>query len=129
MLAYIGLYWFNTGLFIDFPPLTVVNLFNCFILLRKIQYTFNGTMKVRSLNIREILATNVQKTLEVDIETTKAKARASVPIGTSTGKYEVKYLPTEDAVRKFMLIRRHFATEPLDSQEDADTLIHIIDKT
>jgi enolase len=57
------------------------------------------------------------------------KTRASVPIGTSTGKYEAKYLPTEDAVRKFMLIRRHFATEPLDSQEDVDTLIHIIDKT
>src|SRR3989304_4904963 len=86
-------------------------------------------MKVRSLNIREILATNGQKTLEVEIETTKAKARASVPVGTSTGKYEAKYLPTEDAVRKFMLIRRHFMTEPLDTQEDADTLIRIIDKT
>ncbi|HLC39803.1 MAG TPA: hypothetical protein VJJ76_02875 [archaeon] len=86
-------------------------------------------MKVRSLNIREILATNGQKTLEVEIETTKAKARASVPVGTSTGKYEAKYLPTEDAVRKFMLIRRHFATEPIDTQEDADTLIHIIDKS
>lgn len=86
-------------------------------------------MRVRRLDIREIIATNGQKTIEVDIETTKAKARASVPIGTSTGKYEAKYLPTEDAIRKFMLIRRHFVSEPLDSQEDADTLIHIIDKS
>jgi len=86
-------------------------------------------MRVRSLNIREILAVNAQKTLEVGIETTKVKARASVPIGTSTGKYEAKYLPTEDARRKFMLIRRHFASEPLESQKDVDDLIHIIDKT
>jgi len=86
-------------------------------------------MRVRRLDIRQILAVNGQRTLEVDIETLNVKARASVPIGTSTGKYEAKYLPTEDAVRKFMLIRRHFASEPLDSQEDADNLIHIIDKT
>ena len=86
-------------------------------------------MRVRKLGIREILAVNAQKTLEVDIETTKVKARASVPIGTSTGKYEAKYLPTEDAKRKFMIIRRHFVTEPLESQEDADSLIHLIDKT
>jgi len=86
-------------------------------------------MRVRRLDIREIIAVNGQKTIEIDIETLKAKARASVPIGTSRGKYEAKYLPTEDAVRKFMLIRRHFMTEPLDTQEDADTLIRIIDKT
>lgn len=86
-------------------------------------------MRVRRLDIREIIAANGQKTIEVDIETTKAKARASVPIGTSTGKYEARYLPTEEAMRKFMLIRRHFVSEPLDTQEDVDTLIHIIDKS
>ena len=86
-------------------------------------------MRVRRLDIRQILAVNGEKTLEVSVETLKAKAAASVPIGTSTGKYEAKYLPTDDAVRKFMLIRRHFASEPLDTQQDVDDLIHIIDKT
>lgn len=86
-------------------------------------------MRVRRLDIRQILAVNGERTLEIDVETLNAKARASVPIGTSTGKYEAKYLPTEDAVRKFMLVRRHFASEPLDSQEDVDDLIHIIDKS
>lgn len=86
-------------------------------------------MKPRSFKIREILATNSQKTIELELETFKGKVRSSVPIGTSKSKYEVKYLPTQDVIRKFHLIRRHFTSEELFDQKDVDILIRIIDKT
>lgn len=86
-------------------------------------------MIAKKLEIREIFATNSQKTIEVELETVKGKVRASVPIGTSRGKYEVKYLPVEEAINKFNLIRRHFTSEDFKDQQDVDELIRIIDKT
>jgi len=86
-------------------------------------------MIARKLEISEILATNSQKTIEVEIETVKGKVRASVPIGTSKGKYEVKYLPVDQAVNKFNLIRRHFTSENFKDQQEVDELIRMIDKT
>jgi enolase len=86
-------------------------------------------MKAKSISIREILATNVQKTIEVELETSKGTVRSSVPIGTSKGKYEVMSLPTEDVIRKFLLIRRHFITQEFSNQEEVDGLLRIIDKT
>ena len=58
-------------------------------------------MKVKDLKLREILATNAQKTIEVELETDKVRARASAPIGTSRSRYEVVYLPIEELKRKF----------------------------
>lgn len=86
-------------------------------------------MIVRRFDIREIFATNSQKTIEVELETAKGIVRASVPIGTSRGKYEVKYLPVESAINKFNLIRRSFTSENFKDQGDVDSLIRIIDKT
>lgn len=86
-------------------------------------------MRARNLKIRQIFATNAQKTLEVELETAKGKVRSSVPIGTSVGKHEVKYLPVADAINKFHLIRRHFTAEDFEKQEDVDLLIRTIDKT
>lgn len=86
-------------------------------------------MIARRLEIREIFATNSQKTIEVDLETDKGKVRASVPMGTSRGKYEVKYLPVEQVINKFNLIRRQFTSEYLNDQEDVDELIRDIDTT
>jgi enolase len=86
-------------------------------------------MRVKNLKIREIFATNSQKTIEIELETLKGKVRSSVPIGTSKGKYEVKYLPTEAAIRKFDMIKRHFTTEDFSDIESVDTLIRVIDKT
>jgi enolase len=86
-------------------------------------------MKIKDLKIREIFATTAQKTIEIDLETAKGMVRTSVPIGTSKGKYEILYLPTEDAVNKFHLLKRHFTTEDFTDQEDVDNLIRIIDKT
>jgi enolase len=86
-------------------------------------------MRVRKLEIREIFATNSRKTLEVDLETDKAKVRSSVPMGTSRGKHEVVYLPTDVAVRKFNIIRTHFTSEQFSDQKDVDDTLHLIDKS
>ena len=86
-------------------------------------------MKVKSLKIREVLATNSHKTIEAELQTEKGSVRASVPIGTSRGKYEVKYLPVEKAVLKFDIIKRHFTSQQLADQKEVDELLHIIDKT
>ncbi|MEM7825178.1 MAG: enolase [Candidatus Aenigmatarchaeota archaeon] len=85
-------------------------------------------MRVKDLRIREVLATNTEKTVEVEIETKKGIVRSSVPIGTSKGRHEVKYLPIEDVLRKFHLIKRQFLTEVKD-QKDVDETLRIIDKT
>lgn len=81
------------------------------------------------MKIREIFATTAQKTIEIDLDIPDGSVRTSVPIGTSRGRYEIAYLPTEDAIRKFNLLKRHFTTEDFSDQEDVDSLIRIIDKT
>jgi len=86
-------------------------------------------MKVKDLRIREILATNSQKTIEVEIETGKGKVKASVPIGTSRSRYEVVYLPVEEAVKKFSDIKRHFLSQSFTDVEDFDNFLRILDKT
>jgi enolase len=86
-------------------------------------------MIARRLEIRQILSTNSQRTIEVELETVKGRVQASVPVGTSKGKYEVKYLSAEEAAIKFNLIRRHFTNENFKDQQDVDELLRIIDKT
>ena len=86
-------------------------------------------MKVKSLKIREVLATNSHKTIEVELQTEKGSVRASVPIGTSRGKYEVAYLPVDEAVLKFGGIKRHFTSEELSEQKEVDEMLRMIDKT
>lgn len=86
-------------------------------------------MKAKKLKIRQIFATNSKQTIEIDLETNKGKVSASVPIGTSRGKYEVVYLPLEDVIKKFALIKSGFVNEEFESQEDVDGFIRTIDKT
>jgi enolase len=86
-------------------------------------------MIARRLEIRKIFATNSQKTIEVELESEKGKVYASVPIGTSRGKHEVTYLPVEEAINKFYIIRRTFTNEDFKSQEEVDETIRTIDKT
>lgn len=86
-------------------------------------------MKVRNLQIREIFSSTTEKTIEVKMETFKGTVVSSVPIGTSRGKYEVKYLPVQEAINKFNLIRRYFSNEEFSDQEDVDATLRLIDKT
>lgn len=86
-------------------------------------------MRIRSLEAREIFATNSEKTIEVELKTDKATVRAAVPIGSSRSRHEVKYFPIKEAINKFLLIRRHVTSENLANQQDVDELLHIIDNT
>jgi enolase len=86
-------------------------------------------MQQKNLTIREILATNAQKTIEVELQTAKGSVRSSVPIGTSKGKYEVVSLPVEEVIRKFLILRRQFASQDFSNQEEVDNFLRIIDKT
>jgi enolase len=86
-------------------------------------------MRIRSLEAREIFATNSEKTIEVELKTDKVSVRAAVPIGSSRSRHEVKYFPVKEALNKFLLIRRHITSENLENQHDVDELLHIIDNT
>ncbi len=84
-------------------------------------------MKVNSLGIRKIFTTNSKQTIEVVLQTSKVKVSASVPIGTSRGKYEVNYLPADDAIQKFNLVRRYFSNQDFIDQQEVDKMLHTID--
>lgn len=77
-------------------------------------------MKVRRLHAREILASNAHKTIELELETEKGTVRASVPFGTSKGKYEVGSIPTQDAIRKFSIYRRSFTRNEFFEMNEVD---------
>lgn len=86
-------------------------------------------MKVEDLKLREILASNSLRTIELELETSKGRVRASVPVGTSRSRYEIEYLPIDDVIEKFPSVRRHFLSQNFDNQEDVDILLRILDKT
>ncbi|MFH8086351.1 MAG: hypothetical protein QW609_00825 [Candidatus Aenigmatarchaeota archaeon] len=86
-------------------------------------------MIIQNLEIRRILATNSQETIEIELEFKKGKVRSSVPIGTSVGKYEAKYLPVDQVLKKFSLIKKHFVNDDFRNQEDVDLLLRSIDTT
>lgn len=84
-------------------------------------------MEAKSLEIRKILATNSLPTIEVILKTDKTTVVASVPLGTSRSKYEVVFLPVEQAIQKFNLIRRYFRTQNFSSFEEVDKVLHMLD--
>jgi enolase len=86
-------------------------------------------VKVKDLRIREILATNAEKTIEVELETEKGKVKSSVPFGTSKGKYEVKQFDAKQAINKFSLIKRAFLSKEFSDQKEVDDFLRIIDKS
>ena len=86
-------------------------------------------MEAKNLTIREILATNCKKTIEVELETDKCTVRASVPMGTSTGKYETISLPVKQVLKNFQDVKKNFILEDFYSQEEVDSKLRDIDKT
>ncbi|MEM5799691.1 MAG: enolase C-terminal domain-like protein [Candidatus Aenigmatarchaeota archaeon] len=84
-------------------------------------------MKVKKIKLREILATNSKRTIEVEIDTGKIKTRYGVPMGTSTGKYEVKSYPFEDLTKSFSLIKNSFLSKNFSNQEEVDLELKKID--
>ncbi len=86
-------------------------------------------MIVRNLNIREIFSTTSVKTIEIELKTDKTTVRSSVPIGTSIGKHEARYVPTDIAIGQFAVLRRTFRTSQFGSQREVDGYLHSIDKS
>jgi len=86
-------------------------------------------MLIQNLKIRKIFATNSLPTIEIELKTRRGSVISSVPIGTSAGKHEAVYFPTDVAMRKFAILCRHFRTQSFDSPADVDDMIHILDKT
>jgi len=86
-------------------------------------------MRVKDLRIREILATNAEKTIEVELETQKGVVRSSVPMGTSKGSYEAVSLPSEEVINKFFIIKRYFTSQEFYSLDEVDNALKEIDKT
>lgn len=86
-------------------------------------------MKVNNINVRKILATNSKQTIEVEIETNKGKVRYGVPMGTSTGKYEVKYISPDHIIKDFSKIKNVFLKKNFKNQEEVDMELRSIDDT
>jgi enolase len=85
-------------------------------------------MKVLDLKVRKVYASNSKETIEIEATTKKGKVHSSVPFGTSKSKYEVRYLPFDQIIRNFAIIKKYFLEE-FDSLKDVDELLHTIDKT
>lgn len=86
-------------------------------------------MRVLNMRARQVLATNGQPTIEVEIESERGRVHSSAPMGTSTGKYEAYQLPAADALRKFYMVRRAFSGKEFATQRDADKAIRAVDET
>ncbi len=86
-------------------------------------------MHVKQIKLREILATNSKRTIEVEVESNKGKARYGVPMGTSTGKYEVKSLAFEHIVKSFSVIKNHFVSKNFSNVEEVDLELKRLDGT
>ncbi|MEM5829964.1 MAG: hypothetical protein QXL82_00420 [Candidatus Aenigmatarchaeota archaeon] len=86
-------------------------------------------MIVRDISIREIFSHNLKSTIEVEVEISKGKVRASVPIGTSKGKYEVVNLPTEKVIENFLRIKDEFKMKEFKTFEEVEQVIQKYDDT
>ncbi len=84
-------------------------------------------MIAKNFNIREIFATNNQKTIELEMQSDFGKVRSSVPRGTSTGKYEAVFLPPQQAIKSFNEIKKYFLDRDFANQQDVDQMLHTID--
>ncbi|MEM5815148.1 MAG: enolase [Candidatus Aenigmatarchaeota archaeon] len=85
-------------------------------------------MKIENIKIREVLATNSELTLEVEIHTKKGKVYASVPFGTSKSKYEVNYKDIEEIKSIFPQIKKYFL-EDFRNITEVDLMLHSLDNS
>ncbi|HDJ96760.1 MAG TPA: enolase [Candidatus Aenigmarchaeota archaeon] len=86
-------------------------------------------MKVSKLRMRKVLNSKSLPTIEVETEVKNKLIRTAVPSGTSVGKYEVKTLSVERALRIFPTIRRRFEKKEFSSIEEVDSLLKELDGT
>jgi len=83
-------------------------------------------MRIEDVAIREILTANSQKTIEIEVKTKKGANRSSVPVHRN-GIYKLRYLTNEEAIKKFLEIKRHFVNNTFDDINDVDSFLKKID--
>ena len=83
-------------------------------------------MRVEDINIREVLTTNLQKTVEVEIKTKKGISHSLAPVN-KNGIYRIRSLTIEEMIKKFLEIKRHFADHTFDDIHEMDKFLHTID--
>jgi len=77
-------------------------------------------IKIKSIKARKILDSRGKPTIEVEFSAGKEKVLASVPSGTSIGKYEAKILKTEKAVAIINSLAKCILKKSFKSQSDFD---------
>lgn len=83
-------------------------------------------MRVEDIGVREILATNLQKTLEVEIKTKKGITHSIAPVN-KNGICRIRSLPVEELTKKFLETKRHFVNQTFDDVQEVDNFLHTID--
>ena len=64
-------------------------------------------MRIKDIRARIVYSTKSTQTIEIEIETYKGIVKASSPMGTSKGKFEVKEIEPKRAIFKFNSIKRN----------------------
>lgn len=83
-------------------------------------------MRIEDITFREVLTARLQRTIEIEIKTRKGTAHSSIPIN-KNGIYRIYSLPVEDAIKKFLEIKRHFINQTFDDVHEIDNFLHTID--
>ncbi len=78
------------------------------------------------MSIQEVLTSNLQKTIEVEIKTKKGLVHSLVPLN-KNGKYKIRSLPVDELIKKFLEIKRHFVNQTFDDIQEVDKFLHTID--
>ncbi|MBI2005230.1 MAG: hypothetical protein HYS80_00510, partial [Candidatus Aenigmarchaeota archaeon] len=83
-------------------------------------------MRIEDITFREVLTPKLQRTIEIEIKTRKGIAHSPIPVN-KNGIYRIYSLPVEDAIKKFLEIKRHFINQTFDDVHEIDTFLHTID--
>jgi len=86
-------------------------------------------MKISDANLKIILDSRGQETLEAELKTDKFSASASVPSGKSRGKHECFVLEPKKTIEKFGEIKPQILSREFDNQEEFDNFLISLDGT
>ncbi len=83
-------------------------------------------MRIEDINVRQVLTKGLQKTVEVEIKTKRGIDHSIAPVN-KNGIYRIHSLPMEEAIKKFLEIKRHFVNQAFDNTQEVDSFLHDID--
>ncbi len=87
-------------------------------------------MKLTDANLKIILDSRGNETLEAELRSSNISAFASIPAGKSTGIYEAFVLAPKKAIKKFKTIKsRYVINREFNSQEEFDNFLISLDGT